>query len=311
LILVDYGLGNNILRAIALAIALSVAGYMAFVIAAEWRGIAATISDLPMLLFFKVISLSLSSYFFRFCRWQLFLHVLKRRVQLMHSIEIYFAAFSFTLTPGKSGEVIRSLYLKKHGVSYIQSLIAFIAERGMDLIAVGLLALFVTSMFPTYQYVVVVLLLVLAVLLILLRTYIWAFVAKYVLKARKRRQIARMALIMRQLFALKTFAFSLLLSLLAWGAQGLSLYLITDAMATGLRLDWAVGIYALSLLVGALSFIPGGLGATEASIVYLLTTVGMAQQGAISASLISRVLTLWLAIGLGSMCMLRLGIRAK
>ena len=181
----------------------------------------------------------------------------------------------------------------------------------MDLIAVGLLAMLVTSMFPAYQYVLIVLFLVSAVLLMVLRMHIWTFVAKYVLNARKRRQTARIALIMRQLFTLKTFALSLLLSVLAWGAQGLSLYLITQAMATGLRLDWAVGIYALSLLVGALSFIPGGLGATETSIVFLLTTVGMAQESAISASLISRVLTLWLAIGFGSMCMFRLALREK
>jgi glycosyltransferase 2 family protein len=304
-------LGHNILRAIALAIALSVVGYMAFVIVAEWREVAVTIADLPTVLFAKTITLSLSSYLFRFFRWQLFLHELKHRVPLIVSLEIYFAAFSFTLTPGKSGEIIRSLYLKEHGVRYSHSLIAFVTERGMDLIAVGLLAMFVTSVLPAYQYVLIVLLLVSVVLLIVMRTHIWTFVAKHFLNARMRRQSVRIALIMRQLFTLKTFAFSLLLSVLAWGAQGLSLYLITDAMTTGLRLDWAIGIYALSLLVGAISFIPGGLGATEASIIFLLVVVGMTQEEAIAASLISRVLTLWVAIGLGSMCMLRLGIRGK
>lgn len=290
---------------------MSVAGYMVFIILADWVAIAETIADLPRLLFVKTIALSLSSYLFRFCRWQLLLHVLRHRMPLVRSLEIYLAAFSFTLTPGKSGEVIRSLYLKEFGVSYIHSLMAFITERGMDLIAVGLLAMFVTSMFPAYQYVLIALLLVSAVFLIVLRMHIWTLVAKHFLNARKRRQIDCIVLIVRKFFTLKTFAFALLLSVLAWGAQGLSLYLITQTMTTGLRLDWAVGIYALSLLVGALSFIPGGLGATEASIVFLLTTVGMTQEGAIAASLISRVLTLWLAIGLGSMCMFKLAFREK
>lgn len=296
---------------IALAIALSMAGYMILVVVTDWRGLAATIADLPILLFLKTIALSFFSYLFRFFRWHLFLHVLKHRVPSMHSLEIYFAAFSFTLTPGKSGELIRSLYLKRYGVGYVHSVTAFVAERGMDLIAVGLLAMFVISVFPAYQSFLVVLLLVSAVLLVVLRTRIWTLVAKHVSNDRMLRQSTRMAVVMKRLFTLKTLALSLSLSVLSWGAQGLSLYLISDAMDTGLRLDWAVGIYALSLLVGALSFIPGGLGATEASIIFLLTTVGMAQEEAIAASLISRVLTLWLAIGLGSLCMLRLGFREK
>lgn len=60
-----------------------------------------------------------------------------------------------------------------------------------------------------------------------------------------------------------------------------------------------------------LSFILGGLGATEASIVFLLTTLGMTQEGAISASLVSRVLTLSLAIGFGSVCMFKLAFLDK
>jgi len=69
--------------------------------------------------------------------------------------------------------------------------------------------------------------------------------------------------------------------------------------------DTVIAIYCLSILAGAVSFIPGGLGATEAAIVLLLSAAGVGQSDAITASLVSRSLTLWLAVGVGAFSMLK------
>jgi len=60
-----------------------------------------------------------------------------------------------------------------------------------------------------------------------------------------------------------------------------------------------VGIYSVSVLAGALSFIPGGLGSTEAVMVLLLTLVGVNTPAAIAATLICRLATLWFAVIIG------------
>ncbi|MFM8355268.1 MAG: flippase-like domain-containing protein, partial [Gammaproteobacteria bacterium] len=91
------------------------------------------------------------------------------------------------------------------------------------------------------------------------------------------------------------------LSLMAWMAQGVSLYLIVDALGYELTASTVVAIYCLSILAGAASFIPGGLGATEAAIVLLLSAAGVGQMDAITASLVSRSLTLWLMAGSGEL----------
>jgi uncharacterized protein (TIRG00374 family) len=93
------------------------------------------------------------------------------------------------------------------------------------------------------------------------------------------------------------------LSLAAWAAQGVSLYLIVHALGYELAAGIVIAIYCLSILAGAASFIPGGLGATEAAIVLLLSAAGVDQTDAITASLVSRSLTLWLAIFTGSAAM--------
>ena len=126
-------------------------------------------------------------------------------VPVLRNLEIYLAAFALTLTPGKAGETVRSVYLYPYGVSYPKSIGAFIAERLLDLVAVGAPLIFT-----------------------------------------------------------------------AWTAQGTSLYLIVEA-----------------------------LGATEAAIVLLLSAAGVGQTDAITASLISRGLTLWLAVGIGVFAMTR------
>jgi uncharacterized protein (TIRG00374 family) len=65
----------------------------------------------------------------------------------------------------------------------------------------------------------------------------------------------------------------------------------------------AVGIYAVSVLVGALSFIPGGLGSTEAVMGLMLGLVGADLTTAVSATLVCRLATLWFAVLLGLGCM--------
>jgi uncharacterized protein (TIRG00374 family) len=64
-----------------------------------------------------------------------------------------------------------------------------------------------------------------------------------------------------------------------------------------------VGIYAISVLIGALSFIPGGLGSTEAVMGFLLVAAGASPGDAVASTIICRVSTLWFAVFIGLVCM--------
>jgi uncharacterized protein (TIRG00374 family) len=101
------------------------------------------------------------------------------------------------------------------------------------------------------------------------------------------------------------------LSLLAWGSQGYGLYLIVDALGFETNPLLAIGIYSASILAGAVSFIPGGIGATEAAIIVLLVSVGMDLPLAAAAAIICRGMTLWLAVIVGLISMFSLSRRLK
>jgi len=89
------------------------------------------------------------------------------------------------------------------------------------------------------------------------------------------------------------------LGLIAWGAEGCGFYLIVRALEFDASLAAGIGVYAAGMLVGALSFIPGGLGSTEAAMVVMLSLLGMDVSRAIAATIVCRVATLWFAVALG------------
>jgi glycosyltransferase 2 family protein len=61
----------------------------------------------------------------------------------------------------------------------------------------------------------------------------------------------------------------------------------------------AVGTYGIAVLVGGLSFLPGGLGSTEAAMTGLLVTQGFAVSEGLLITLTCRLVTLWLGVAVG------------
>lgn len=76
---------------------------------------------------------------------------------------------------------------------------------------------------------------------------------------------------------------------------------------TGLRrevgvrisVETGIGIYAIAVLAGALLFLPGGLGSTEAVMCVLLVAFGADSPAAVAITLLCRIATLWFAVALG------------
>jgi uncharacterized protein (TIRG00374 family) len=93
--------------------------------------------------------------------------------------------------------------------------------------------------------------------------------------------------------------YGIALGVVAWGAEGVAFYYIMQVLGNDLTLSTALFIYAFSILVGALSFLPGGLGGAEITMVTLLMLNNVAQPQAVAATVLIRVATLWFAVALG------------
>lgn len=300
-----------LVRSISLAIVVTVVMYVGMATLADWEAFGAAVSALPGLLWAQVVVLSLLSYLLRFARWHHFIVALGHKVPILRNLEIYLAAFSLTLTPGKAGETIRSVYLHPYGVSYPHSIGAFVSERLWDLVAVGALASLAVSMFPEQRLWMFAAIACIVIVTLLLRSRLLSLIGRRAAGSSVAGHAANLVATVRFLLSGRRVAVAAPLSLMAWMAQGVSLYLIVHALGYELTASTVVAIYCLSILAGAVSFIPGGLGATEAAIVLLLSAAGVGQTDAITASLVSRSLTLWLAVGIGVVAMIRAAFANK
>jgi uncharacterized protein (TIRG00374 family) len=102
-----------------------------------------------------------------------------------------------------------------------------------------------------------------------------------------------------QLFSAAKLFPSLLLSLGAWFAECVGLYLILVGLGTSIPLMQASWIYAGSTIAGNLTFLPGGLVGTEALLIEILRQSGITLAAATAATLLVRGATLWFAVVLG------------
>lgn len=302
-------------RALALSIALAIVGYGAF---ALWPGLDETLVAMAKLGeggLLLVFGLSLVNYAIRFVRWQWYLHRLGYDLPAKPSAQMYLAGFAFTTTPGKAGETLRSLYLKEAGVAYGSSLGAFFAERVTDVAAMLILAGLALWHFPSYTWPV----LGLAAALVLLLWFLYRPVNGShwrrwapVLRTRVRRALGHLRGASRAAASLlkrDALPAGIVLGVLAWGAEAVAFYYILHFLGVEVSYMLAIGIYAISILIGAVSFLPGGLGSTEAVMVMLLLMVGASEGEAIAATLVCRIATLWFAVLIGMLALLALNAK--
>ncbi len=102
----------------------------------------------------------------------------------------------------------------------------------------------------------------------------------------------------------RSMAVGLLSGGLAWSLTSLIFVGICSAMGVQVSLVVLFGIYPLAMLVGALSFVPGGVGTTELAIVLMLGRLGIPMPEALAVAIGVRLVTLWFAIALGALSLL-------
>lgn len=305
--------GPASLRALGISVALGALLYLAAMWLVNAGDVAQAVGAMGGVAWAVVLGLSLLNYGLRFVRWHAYLRVLGDEVPWGRDAVVYISGFALTTTPGKAGEALRSVYLAPHGVRYAHSLAALFTERLVDFVAIVILAGCVALDFEGYAA-------WLGLLAACLLALIWTLRHPRLIdrveqwagpepRSRLPELASRLIHWLRssaRLLSMPLLGGGMLLGLISWGAEGVGLYVILQALNSEISLHMAVGIYALAILVGALSFIPGGLGSTEAAMGGLLLLVGVTPTVAVAATLVCRVATLWFAVGLGVIALLML-----
>lgn len=260
-----------------------------------------------------IFGLSLLNYAIRFVRWHGYLNVLGHRIPIMSNLMCYLAGFAFTTTPGKAGEAIRSVYLKQHDVGYKHSLATLVTERILDVFAMLILAALLVYWLDDFSwgfyliaFLTCGLLLMLATDRVMDKIRVWM---QRCLQLSEKTLVGHFLELVQHsldLMRRRLLLGALVMGIIAWGAEGVAFYYILEFLGVEIDLSVAIGIYAASMIVGAISFIPGGLGSAEAVMGGLLVLAGVSMPVAIAATLVCRVATLWFAVAIGIVFMLLL-----
>lgn len=291
--------------------------------AAALRGDLLQLSPDPLLRSWNVVLLaallSLLNYALRIVRWRSYLARLGHSVTLGFAALTFAAGFAYTLSPGKLGEMARTRYYVPLGVPVADVAAAFFAERLLDLLVMVVLSALLLTASQGYEGTISSAAALVVIALAALALVPWATLAARLEVSSNapgalRRTLKGLASALastRNLLRPGALASGFALGLVAWGLEGIGLGLLSSIFPPlQLAPITAVGIYGVAVLIGGLSFLPGGLGSTEAVMTALLAQQGYPLSEALLITLTCRVVTLWFAVVLGWLAVLALRQRA-
>lgn len=274
----------------------------------DTKAVEKTLS-LPLSLLALMLALSLVNYALRAWRWMFLTRHLNLSVPAYSNGIYYIAGYALTATPGKAGEAIRLWLLKTgHSIAYAQSLPLMLADRIVDLWAILALSLLSMSGFAAYLWQAIAvgsIVMILSIPILFPKVLIPVLRLAYSWVPRYGRLIVHIRKIIHSLadaVGLRAYGLTLAPTIAGWFAECMALYLVLAHFEANVGIAGAVFVFSFSMLVGAISMLPGGLGSTEATMVILLKALGVELDDALAATAIVRFTTFWFAVVLGLVC---------
>lgn len=262
--------------------------------------------------FLLLVGLSTFNYLARATRWLLLFRFVDRRGPGTEAADVplqalvYIGGFAFTLTPGRAGEAIRVWMAKRSfGTPADAGLSLVVADRFFDAVALTVILLIAGAALSRDLVAPLILALVLGTSIVALGTLSSTRLLGAKLERRMpwlagavslaRGTLGHLSAVTRPrrlpLFTLPSVA--------GWFVQGMAPAFILNDLGVSLSLMETVFIFGFATLVGGISFLPGGLGGFEVTMVALLSAMGVPASTALIATLAMRLTTLWFGVLLG------------
>ena len=309
---------NKLIHSSLITIVIAIALYFGFTLYSGGQAVIDALLALPLSIWLIILGFSLLNYVIRYWRWYLYInHSSQLNISHIKHLSIYIAGFALTMTPGKAGEAMRSLYLKPFGVDHQTTLAALFVERIMDLLAVLILAVYGLSLLDGGQAQVATLFTLVLIIgcITVVKLPFDKILAMPISQSLPEKLIkvlnfaAGLLSNANKLLSFKLFTVGLFLGVIAWGLEGYGLHLVMQQyLPHTIEISTSVAVYSIAVLLGAIAFLPGGIGGTEAAMMFMLVKLGFDAPSATAITLICRIATLWFAIALGVIVMFILSL---
>ncbi len=247
-----------------------------------------------------IIGLVVFSWIISYSRWNILLK--NQNIHIPHSLnfQIFLVGGALGITPGKIGELFKSQILKeKFNIPRTKTAPLFIVEKFLDLVSAMIVTLIGIWFIPEIGYLAIVGLMISVLLFKILTSKKFfnqtlnflnkiKFLKKYLEPLSSSHEILSKTLYSKKMFLL------LILSFFYWIIIGCAAFFVIEGFgfSIGSILN-IISTYSSSIVIGALSFIPGGIGIAEGSLIGLLTFQGIDISEAIVIVVVIRIFTLW------------------
>jgi uncharacterized protein (TIRG00374 family) len=301
---------NNIFRKMIPGLLLGFLALLGLALAGDLRQVYSVMQVFDWRLFPLALLFTLFNYILRFIKWHYYLGLMDiQRPVWTESLRLFVAGFPLAVTPGKAGEVLKGVWLKqKTGLPVAKGISVVLAERISDGLAVLFLSTLGVVVYPQYWpafFIILAGLLGIIIISQIRPAAIWLLNLAGKIPVVKRIVPGLLEFYEGSyvLFKPKATLTAVGLGTVSWLGEGVGFYFLLTGLgleANSKLLLLAVFTLSFSTVVGAVSALPGGLGAAEASIAGMLVVLaGISAPIASAGTLLIRLATLWFGVFLG------------
>jgi uncharacterized protein (TIRG00374 family) len=255
---------------------------------------------------FIILIFVVSSWIPLFLRWRLLCKNIGLKISLRVDFLVYLAGFALSITPAKVGELLRTQILRdKSGIQRSQTTPLIFIEKFYDLLGAVIVSSIGILYFPQIGIIVLGALILSIIIFILFSSKITfdksiILLSKFKFTKNFIEPLSKSHEILKNSTKIKIFSSSIILSLLYWLSISFAVFFTLKSLSIdSLGFAEITSTYVSSLFLGALSFLPGGLGITEASFTGLLNIQGISLSMAIVTVIVVRLFTLWFSVVIG------------
>lgn len=280
--------------------------YAIFLLISDFNKLADKIINFNTEFLPVIISLIMTSWIPLFIRWNLLLKNSGMKIPLRRNISIYLSTLALSITPGRIGELLRAQILKSQfDLPRTKTSTLVIIEKFYDLAGAVLVSLVSIWFLQESSPIIIAGAILLGVLFVL--TSSKKFFDKTLKIFSKFKILSKFLQPLSESFETvnsstrgKVAIFSVSLSILYWLIITYAVYfIILSFKITNLNYLDVVSTYVSSLILGAVSFIPGGIGVAEGSLAGLFNLQGIDISTAFVLVVIIRLFTLWYGVAVG------------
>ena len=295
-------LENNIILMIVAAAAI----YAIFLFISDYQKISDVVIDFKIEYLIPILSLVTVSWIPLILMWHLLLKKNGINIPFRKNIVIWLSGSALSLTPGQIGELIKSQLIKTlYDIPRTKTAPVVLVEKFYSLtgaIIAGIIGIIILGMdFNLVLFSIAILSIIF--LLIYYRPvlqYGLKRITKFKFFSKYSDNITDSYEILRNSTGSGISSICIALAICYWIIISLSVYVTLLAFGIeGVSFLKTISIYTSSVIIGVITFIPGGLGITEGSLVGLFTLEGINVSIALILSVVIRLTTLWYSVSIG------------